>query len=55
MSKEKEIVKQLTRIADAQERIAAAAETEEQNKNDESISDAEKMKRFINSNKTKTV
>ncbi|WP_158555982.1 hypothetical protein [Peribacillus glennii] len=55
MPKDKEIVKQLTRIADAQERLAASSETEEQEKNGEILSDAEKMKRFIHSNKAKTV
>ncbi|CAH0346012.1 hypothetical protein [Bacillus sp. CECT 9360] len=55
MSNEKEIVKQLTRIADAQENIATLSKAEEKDKPSESdnISDEEKMKRFIESNKEK--
>ncbi|MDQ0219170.1 hypothetical protein [Peribacillus cavernae] len=49
MSNEKEIVKQLTRIADAQERIASVPEQKEQKRERESEvqSDSEKMKEFL--------
>lgn len=55
MSNEKEIAKQLTRIADAQETIATLSKAEEKEKasESESLSDEEKMKKFIESNKDK--
>ncbi|WP_160118369.1 hypothetical protein [Bacillus sp. V59.32b] len=55
MANDKEIVKQLTRIADAQENIATLSKAEEKDKasGSENLSDEEKMKRFIESNKEK--
>jgi hypothetical protein len=54
MSNDKEIVKQLTRVADAHESIAATVskpEEKSEKSGSEGLSDSEKMKRFMDSNK----